>query len=359
MKKYNIGWGITNACIMNCKFCYSKDVRKNSDLTTFDDWISFIDQNHDYIDSINYGTGENALVEDFFKLISYIRKNYPSITQSVTTNGYFGERVSRNKDFYNSYVESIDEIDVSLDFASKEEHNYFRGQSKAYEWVMKTLKMAKDDGKKITIVFVGCEETMTRDNIDGLFKIAKEYDALIRMNIYRPVSNDSDINKRFILSYDTLTKMLEYINEKYQVVSLNDVLFANIYTKDAKIKENTGINSIRILPDGSISPSTFLVSNEYNNKYNIKQGLVLSKLEFKNFVLAPIPDKCKNCLIREQCRGGVYDRRILWYRTLDEKDPYCPYENGDDLNNKLQINPIKKGRISVHDGYLPTMFFKN
>ena len=28
MQKYNVGWGLTNACNMNCKFCYSKETRK-------------------------------------------------------------------------------------------------------------------------------------------------------------------------------------------------------------------------------------------------------------------------------------------------------------------------------------------
>ena len=77
------------------------------------------------------------------------------------------------------------------------------------------------------------------------------------------------------------------------------------------IKENTGIDSIRILPDGSICPSTYLITENYRNKYNIKQENVLSKVKFDDFIEAPIPKKCKNCQIREKCRGGVYDRRML------------------------------------------------
>ena len=46
MKKYNIGWGLTNACNMNCKFCYSKETRDSSKNLGVDDWIKFIDENH-------------------------------------------------------------------------------------------------------------------------------------------------------------------------------------------------------------------------------------------------------------------------------------------------------------------------
>ena len=88
MKKYNIGWGLTNACNMKCKFCYSKETRDSSKNLGVDDWIKFIDENHQLIESINYGTGENAICNDFFTFLNHVRSNYPDIKQSLTTNGY-------------------------------------------------------------------------------------------------------------------------------------------------------------------------------------------------------------------------------------------------------------------------------
>lgn len=357
MKKFNVGWGITNCCNMNCKFCYSKDTRSSMKDINIKDWIRFIDENHEYIDSINYGTGENALCNDFFEFILYVRRNYPTITQSLTTNGYIYEKVSGDKRFYDIYKECIDEVDVSLDFAKREKHNYFRGQVKAYDWAINTLDMLHKDKKKATIVFVGFEETMTHENIDGLFLISKKYDTLVRLNIYRPVSENEEINKKFILSYETLINAIEYIYKKYKIVALSDVLLGNIYTRGLDIKENTGVDSIRILPDGSICPSTYLISANYRNLYNIKQDNVLSKIMFNDFIMAPIPKECERCEIKDTCKGGVYDRRMLWFNTLEMRDPYCPFLNDDNLD-KEQFQVLKKKRVSVHDGYLPTMFFK-
>ena len=181
---------------------------------------------------------------------------------------------------------------------------------------------------------------------------------LIRLNIYRPVSDNEEINKKFILSYNTLIDTIEYIYKNYKVVALSDVLLGNIYTKGNDIKENTGIDSIRILPDGSICPSTYLISENFRNKYNIKQDNVLANIKFEDFIEAPIPKKCEGCAIKDSCKGGVYDRRMLWYKTLNERDPYCPFENNDNLD-KEQFTVLKKNRVSVHDGYLPTLFFKN
>ena len=52
MKKFNIGWGLTNLCNMNCKFCYSKETREKSKDITIDDWKKFVDENYEQIDSI-------------------------------------------------------------------------------------------------------------------------------------------------------------------------------------------------------------------------------------------------------------------------------------------------------------------
>lgn len=357
MKKFNVGWGLTNSCNMNCQFCYSKQTRCRINEKKLVDWIKFIDQNHQHIDSINYGTGENSLINDFFYLVKYIRENYPNIKQAVTSNGYLSEAIKRNPEFETIFIQGIDEVDVSLDFANQEKHNLFRGQPNAYKWALNLLQLLKNTNKTATIVFIGCEQTLKQDNIDGLFKIAKEYGAMLRMNIYRPVSTESAINDKFIVSYPTLTNALEYIEKNYEVISLNDSLFSAIYLNE-RFEDNTGINSIRILPDGSICPSTYLISENYRNKNNICNENVLSKISFDNFAEEIIPTQCENCKYKDLCKGGVKDRRILWNGTLTKRDPYCPCENNCEFPT-MTINSTKNKRISVHDGYLPTIFFKN
>lgn len=358
MKKYSIGWGLTNTCNMNCQFCYSKETRHKIDEVTIEDWKRFVDENHEMIDSINYGTGENAIMDEFFEFVDYIRTNYPDITQSLTSNGYLYERVKNNPRYYNIYKRCIDEVDVSLDFNDRDKHGNFRGQPKAFDWAISTLDMLKKDGKKATIVFVGFNETLTKENLDGLFQIAGKFDALLRLNVYRPVTSVESINSRFIADYDQLKEAIEYIGDNYSIVSLSDILFGNLYTDVDNITENTGVDSIRILPNGDICPSTYLIDDEYRNKYSIKDKDVLSKIEFKDFINPPIPEECSECELRDKCKGGVFDRRILWNGTLEGRDPYCPFEHEDTLPEK-HYKILKKNRVSVHDGYLPTMFFKN
>lgn len=358
MRKYNIGWGLTNLCNMNCQFCYSKKVRHEIKECKIEDWKKFVDDNHENIDSINYGTGENTLMDDFFYFVEYIRDKYPDIKQSLTTNGYISERVTQSKEFYNIFANCIDELDVSIDYNDEAKHSHFRGQPCAYKWAVKTLELSHNLGKLCTIVFVGYEETLTEENLDGLFALAKNYDALLRLNIYRPVSKIKEINDRFVLSYDTLVHALKYINDNYQIVSLSDILLGTVFARQTNIKENTGRGSIRILPDGTICPSTYLISEEYRSGYHIKDGKILDKIYFDDFENPITPKECKGCKYEKQCNGGVFDRRILWYGTLNERDPYCPLRLGLDLPDEV-FRVTKTDRVSVHDDYLPTLFFKN
>lgn len=357
-KKWNIGWGPVSTCNMNCSFCYSKTKRKNSSDLSLKEWINFIDENAHLVNTINFGTGENTLDSDWFSLIRHIRENYPEIRMSLTTNGHLSDVVSKNRDFYQSFIDAIDEVDVSLDFADEQKHNKFRGQPRAYSWALNTLKLCQDTGKRTTIVFLGSAENVSKDQIDGLFSIAAQYNTILRMNIYRPTDGINSFSSKFIMDYKAIVDALVYISEKYKIIALNDTLFSSILTTET-VADPSGDLSIRILADGNITPSTYLIKNEHVIG-NITESQILTTLEERmteNPVLGyHLPQECEGCVYSGTCGGGVYDRRMLWYGTLDRKDPYCPCIFLEYPDKKLVVT--KENFESVHDGYLPTIFFK-
>lgn len=216
--KWNIGWGVVSQCNMHCEFCYSKKKREASRDLVYDDWIRFIDENHEQINSINYGTGENTLSTDWFRLVKYVRDKHPEIRQSLTTNGYLSVAVS-NMDCLHSFVEGIDEVDISLDYSSSKKHSEMRGQKDAFKWAIDTLELCNKYKKQPTIVFLGSKVNLYEDNIDGIFSIAQKYCALIRMNLFRPTNGIDNISSKFIINYESIVKILKYINKKYGVIS--------------------------------------------------------------------------------------------------------------------------------------------
>ena len=353
--KWNVGWGTVSLCNMKCEFCYSRSRREEEKDLNYSDWIKFIDENHDQINSINYGTGENSLSDDWFKLIDYVRKNYGEIRQAVTTNGYISKAMKEDSLKLEIVNQSIDEFDISLDYADLDKHNVFRGQKNAGTWVMDTLEYCKNAQKEATIVCLGSKKNMYMENIDGLFKIAARYNAKLRINIYRPTEGLNDFSRQFIWEPQELVNILYAINNKYKILAISDALFSNILT-DKSEEEHSGIDSIRILPDGSITPSTYLIGDNYVIG-NIKENNVLTNLDKRevllNTVKVIIPKECENCVYKNRCKGGVLDRRYLWYGSLKYKDPYCVF----DIDTIKKINISDQHFESVHYGYLPTMFF--
>lgn len=355
-KKWNIGWGVISNCNMNCQFCYSKDVRKNSKDLSFADWIKFVNENYMYINNINYGTGENAMANDWFTLIDYINKNF-KIKQALTTNGYIYERIKQVPKLEEIFSNSISEVDISLDFSEKSLHNQLRGQPNAYDWAIKTLDYCNQNNISPTIVFVGINDTLTEKNLAGLFEIASKYNAKLRMNIFRPTLKDFSLSSKFICEYQRIINAITYINEHYKILSISDPLFSSILTNSYE-DDPSGVNSIRILSNGDITPSTYLISEEYVMS-NIKKPYVLHNLSdiVVNTIYDTIPRECQKCEHKLTCKGGVYDRRLLWYNSLNERDPYCPYRYGKTfptLNVKIDMECEFS---SIHHGYLPTMFF--
>ncbi len=359
-KKWSVGWGPIVDCNMKCKFCYSKKVRSESipEQLLLEDWKNFIDINYNHISAINYGTGENTISDEWFELIDYISSKY-KIEQALTTNGYISQRIKENSRYEEIFLKSINEVDVSLDFGISHKHNEFRGQSNAYDWVMDTLSYCNKQRIETTIVFIGTKDTLMKNNLKLLFEIAKKYNCKLRMNIYRPTSLSPDLSNEFIASYNDIVNALKYISENYKVLSISDSLFASILVEEVEVSDPSGTESIRILGDGSITPSTYLVTDNFRIM-NIKDSVSLETLSSMEEVISrTIPVECNSCKYKERCRGGVYDRRYLWYETFDQRDPYCPYRHNHiepDFKIKLHNDVNFK---SIHEGYLPTMFFSN
>ena len=356
MKKWNIGWGVISSCTMKCQFCYSYSRRSECKELGLEEWIRFVDSNHERINSINYGTSENTLSRDWFKLIMHIRSKYPAIRQAITTNGYLSIAI-KDPECKAAFIAAIDEVDISLDFADKKCHGVLRGQPSAYDWAIETLKLCREYQKPSTIVFLGSKVNLTRENIDGLFAIGSKYGTMLRMNIFRPAEGLNEKTALFIPDGKIIEDTIRYIAEKYSVAAINDPLFSSILANTPTV-DPSGDCSIRILPNGNITPSTYLIREEHVVA-NIRDENVLEKLEkdhsLETIIKPKLPCECMNCVYANSCRGGVYDRRILWCGTLDRRDPYCPHSFSE---KNSQPVPLGKTPVnSVHDGYLPTIFF--
>ena len=359
MEGFSVGLGFTANCNMNCPFCYSKEKRYEARECDLEDWYQFFDKNHSLIEAVNYGTSENSTCEDWYALISYINNKYSKITQAVTTNGYLGYVAFSDDGKSNIIHKCIEEIDVSLDYASPQRHNYFRGNPKAYEWVMSTLRFCNERNIRSTIVMLGIEDTLNEKNVESIFEIAERFHSIIRVNLYRPVSQKAMFTPP---SLEKICWLFDWVEKNHIILSVSDPLFSSIFFEKYMRLDPSGISSIRILQNGDIFPSTYLLSE------NLKMGNIrefsLDRIDtnaiYKMVKNLTIPNDCVDCDYKKSCRGGALDRRYLWYKSFAERDPYCLFraENIDLISRLPKCHISEKGFHSVHDSYLPTLFFQ-
>ena len=356
-RKYSVGLGITSACNMSCDFCYSAKRRKECIDIPISCWQDFFRKNNKYISDINFGTGENTLVDEWFNLIEFINDLDSNIGLAITTNGSLFSAISYDQRKHMILQKCITDVDVSLDYAIEEKHNRFRGHENAYQMTIDTLNYCKESNFNTTIVLMGIDDNLCIENLSGIFNIAKFYDALVRINIYRPMNSDNGLKPP---SLNTILTSLDWIHENHQICSLSDPLFSAILTTTQTHRDPSGLKSIRILPDGGVYPSTYLIDENYLLGHitdvdifnNIQNSKDLESLT------TTIPSFCSNCEILHKCRGGAIDRRLLTYNTLKMPDPYCPVKHNKSF--QLRDYTIKKDDFSsIHDGYLPTLFFKS
>lgn len=353
--QYAIGLGFSSDCNMNCPFCYSKAKREQKQDIDLDIWYRFFDRNADYINSINYGTGENTTSDTWYQMIRFVRENYPHIRQALTTNGYLSYVMAHDSDKCDIVLRSIDEIDISLDFGNADTHNFYRGNPNAFDWANGTLAYCQDNNIDSTIVTLGIDQTLQIENMEKIFDIANNFGSKNRINLYRPV--DKKVNL-VPASLENILKFFEWVDKYHTILSVSDPLFSSLLCGGEISPDPSGKSSLRITQDGNIYPSTYLLYNEFLmgniNDFLIEKHLiddpVVNKL-FRN----EIPKVCEGCMYEKGCKGGVLDRRYIWYGTFENRDPYCFIERKDLMQNYRQH---RKEFSSVHDGYLPTLFFK-
>ncbi len=356
MKMYSVGLGVTSHCNMNCSFCYSKDKRDNSDIA-IGEWKTFFDNNNQSIKDINFGTGENTLLEEWFDLVNYINREYPIIKQALTTNGTLITKIKNDPLKEEVINRAISEIDVSIDYGDEKLHDLFRGCKNAFQNAIATLEYCHENMIQPTVVIMGIDNNLQPDNIKKIFDIARKYEAFVRINFFRPVNSQCDLSPP---KFQTILDLLDYISGNEIIVSLSDPLFNAIFTNSKKYEDPSSWSSIRILPNGFIFPSTYLISDNFK-LCHISDPDALRNLSeneiIKTIIKKKLPKECTSCSEANRCNGGTIDRRYLWYNSLSERDPYCPIRQ----NKPVQLRSYKinnSGFSSVHDGYLPTLFFK-
>lgn len=362
--KWTIGWGVTSRCDLACPFCYSKIARENihghSADCNLEHARAFIKRNAQFIRSINFGTGESFLMPQFADILKMCKKFIPGVRVAVTTNGAMIDS-KESHTAMSVWRDSIDELDVSLDFACPEQHNVMRGKENAWARAVATAELAKQLGMEVSFVMVGTPQTLASHNVAAMLSIANHFQVVLRINLYMPTTGDFS----FAPTFDDLYQGLSTVSQWSEAVRTSDPLLLRMGFGESCIAPGHHLHSVRLLPNSLLSPSTYLTTRPWAQPVDMEHFLLsdVSKMpQMAKWLASSIPKECALCEYRNICQGGSRERRILWYDSLLHRDPYCPERHGSHFEQcKKTLSGCSSTSIlswtgpQIHLDYLPTL----
>ena len=154
-------WDFTHNCNLNCKHCYSNSgATRETELTT-KEAMEVVDQLADAgVIALAFSGGEPLSRKDFFEVASHAANR--GLYVSVATNGTLltKKNVRKLKEAKINYVE------VSIDGATAETHDSFRGVPSAFDKAVAGLKRCVEEDLCACIA-----TTATKSNIDEMPEI--------------------------------------------------------------------------------------------------------------------------------------------------------------------------------------------
>lgn len=335
---FSIGIGITNKCNFNCSHCYSREEKSyDLDFRQIKDLCESLN-----ISSINFGTGESGLHEDFSKIIEYVRQR--GIKTALTTNGYTVSLIN------DGCLSGFNDIDFSVDFANRDMHDGFRGAG-AYSSVQKGVERCKRLGVEVSFACA-----MMKDNymmMDKMVALARDFNVNLRVNIYKPVHTE-----KHLLTYDEFWEGIRRLFASSKIVSCSEpIVNAVLKNKTLDGGSRCGKKSLRIRPDAGIVPCVYWNTRTSSIDELVKYKTEMSPAEFDEYIedityeTKIIPRECECCDSLDICQGGCAARRL--YNNMDKPDPYCFKLYGKEVPElKYEWGDSKD---LVHSSYLCTI----
>ncbi|MFQ9669135.1 radical SAM protein [Thomasclavelia spiroformis] len=149
---HSVAIDITYKCNYCCKHCYnsSGNVEKINKEMTDEEILKIIDDISNYLpESVCICGGETLLRKDLvYKIGELVKKKFPENTAlNIVTNGYYvTDEVAKNLKKSGYYL-----VQVSLDGANEESHNWIRNNDAAFERAINAIKILKANNLKVSV----------------------------------------------------------------------------------------------------------------------------------------------------------------------------------------------------------------
>jgi radical SAM protein with 4Fe4S-binding SPASM domain len=158
-------------------------------------------------------------------------------------------------------------------------------------------------------------------NLASVARIAKRYDAPLRINVYQAVRTDI-----YALSYNEYWEGFRLLLEQTDLISTGEPLIRAMAGLPAR-KGGCGCGTVRVTPRGTVQPCVYWPGEGDPMSLLVEMGPAV--IETQPFQAArSLPIACETCAHVDACHGGCAGRRKL-HHELAEPDSYCPIVRGE------------------------------
>ena len=353
-----IFWNLTNRCNLNCIHCYNRSGPGNgtpNELTTEEASAVIDDLATMGVPLILFTGGEPLLREDIWILADHARRR--GIMTALSTNGTLitpdvAEEIKAT---------GIGYAGISLDGATAETHNRFRGTPDAFERAIAAFAHCREAG-----VRCGVRVTLTTENyaeLPALIDLAEEIGAS-RFCLYWlvPSGRGIDTYKHLQLSGDEVNNALTLLYKRAKETDPKRMEFLTVDSPQDAIhllaamkRENAddiaeaeelvaslkggcsaGTRVANIDHEGSVYPCQFAQTDElrvgsvrdqpFSRIWDAADHPILSIFRQASPALT---GHCGNCRYIALCGGGCRVRALRLSGDIHAEDPFC-FLNGDD-----------------------------
>lgn len=342
-------WNLTRTCNLRCVHCYtnSENRRYPGELSTEECRGVLRDLAGFRVPAVLFSGGEPLARPDVLELAAFARTLGLHVV--LSTNGTLIDR---------PMAEAIKErefayVGISLDSATAEVHDRFRGVEGAFERTMKGFRHCVDVGQK-----VGLRLTLTREtcrNLDRIFDLI-EREGINRACFYHlcPAGRGKDLNaltpEESRAAMDTIFDRTRDLNERGHRVEILTVdnqcdgaylylrMLRENHPRAAQVREmlewnggaryssGVGIANIDFL--GNVHADQFSMFRSFGNVRERRFSEIWQ--DVSDPVMAGLKDRlehlggrCANCRFLSMCGGGLRARAEIATGDLWAPDPAC------------------------------------
>jgi len=227
---FEVVWNFTYTCNLKCKHCYEDAGKRRPELSTEEamealDILSKI--SHIGLPAISFSGGEPLFRKDFFDVAAYAKKRVPYV--SIATNGTLITRdiAKMLKDV------GIDYVEISLDGATSEVHDSFRGIPGCFEKTLNGIRNCVEEGIDTCMATVIQKENLRE--VEKILDLAEELNVRFMHFNYIPTGRAKALVKLDLTPKERL-HVLELIGERV----------VNLYLKAKDEELRMGSSNIKV-----------------------------------------------------------------------------------------------------------------